>query len=361
FKEKLTGPEYIEKWITHLNKRQISIRLNATILTLTNDKLITVQSPEGIFMIKAEAIIFATGCMEQHRGGISLAGPRVSGVMTAGVAQRLLNLKGWLPGKKTVILGSGDMGLIMAQKMILAGSNVLGVFEIMPYSMGLARNIVQCLDDYHIPIYFSKTVQKIHGKTRLEGVTVISVDENRAPILGTEEYIECDTLLLSVGLIPMVSVLVNAGVEIDPITKGTVVNHMMETSVKGVFACGNVVHVHDLVDNVALEAEQAAIGAVKYIQGDQACPSDFSVLLLAGKKFIYTVPKILRINTEDKFYELSFRVNKPIIGMLTIIGHGKVIFQQKQKHFSPGEIEKLMIPSTIITKDLSEITVEIIE
>lgn len=357
FKEELTGPEYVEKWLDILAQKKVSVKIDASVLAVSSEKIVMVQSPEGIFEIEAGTVIFSAGCMERPRGAISIPGPRVSGVMTAGSAQRYLNIDGRMPGKNVIILGSGDIGLIMARRMTLEGAKVLGVFEIMPYSTGLMRNIVQCLDDYKIPLHFEKTVHRVHGTTRLEGVTIISVDKNRRPVAGTEEYIACDTLLLSVGLAPVTDVLEGAGVKINPATKGPIVDQMMETSVRGIFACGNVLHVHDLVDNVSAEGEKAALGAHRYLSGDRNPHAER--LLSAGKGLIYTVPRTIRTDTEDKFYEVLFRVSVPVEGMITVSEGNKVLFQQKKKHFSPGEMEKVIIPRSVLPENQNEIIVHI--
>lgn len=359
FKEELSGPEYVEKWLKKLSQCPISIKIDSSVLNCTPERVLTVQSPEGIFQIEAGVVIFAAGCMERPRGAISLPGPRVSGVMTAGSAQRFLNIDGRLPGKNVVILGSGDIGLIMARRMSLEGAKVLGVYELMPYSTGLMRNVVQCLHDFNIPLHFSTTVHKVHGKSRLEGVTLIKVDENRRPIAGTEEYLACDTLLLSVGLVPVTDVLENAGVDINPASRGPVVNQLMETSVKGIFACGNVLHVHDLVDNVSMEGEKAAQGAFLHLRGQSHEAPER--LLTAGKGLIYTVPRSLRMDTGDKFYEVLFRVSKPVEGSITLSCGGKVLISQKKKHLSPGEMEKIILPRTQLPDSLDELVLSIEE
>ncbi|MGL5955736.1 MAG: NAD(P)/FAD-dependent oxidoreductase [Brevinema sp.] len=359
FKEELTGPEYVEKWLHLLSECSVTTRVDASVLSITPDKELTVQSPEGIFKIQAEAIIFSVGCMERPRGAISLPGPRVSGIMTAGSAQRFLNMDGRLPGKKVVILGSGDIGLIMARRMTLEGAKVLGVYELLPFSSGLERNIVQCLRDYDIPLFFSKTVYQVHGKARLEGVTIIDVDQNRQPVLGTEQYIECDTLLLSVGLVPAVGILEKAGVAINPSSRGPIVNQMMETSIPGIFACGNSLHVHDLVDNVSEEGEKAALGASLFLNGGQQIVSERQII--AGNGLIYTVPRSIKEDTDENFYQILFRVSRPIEGKITISCQNNILHQYPSKHLSPGEMEKVVIPKMKLPQHLEEITVHIEE
>ena len=360
FKEELTGPEYVEKWLALLAECSVTIRIDSSVLEITPDKEITVQSPEGMFKIQAKAIIFAGGCMERPRGAISLPGPRVSGVMTAGSAQRLLNIDGLLPGKKVVILGSGDIGLIMARRMTLEGAKVVGVYELQPFSSGLERNIIQCLHDFKIPLAFSKTVHQVHGTSRLEGVTIIDVDENRQAIAGTEQYVECDTLLLSVGLVPTVSILEDAGIKINPSSRGPVVNQMMETSIQGIFSCGNSLHVHDLVDNVSEEGEKAAQGALAYLN-DNADHSTNERLINTGDGLIYTVPRTIRMDTDENFYSMLFRVSKPVEGKITISCQDKIVHQYNKQHFSPGEMEKIIIPKTKLPQNLEAITIYIEE
>jgi len=343
FKEELTGPEYVERWLEKLKQYNIEIRLNSMVMTLDNNKNLKVQSPSGIFEIQAKVVIGAMGCMELHRGAMALPGPRVSGIMTAGSAQRMLNIDGLLPGKKVVVLGSGDIGLIMSRRMTLEGAEVKGIYEIMPYTTGLLRNVVQCLEDFDIPLYFLKTVAEVHGKSRLEAVTIVDVDENRNPISGTEEYIECDTLLLSVGLRPVTKLFFTAGVQLNPSTKGPITNHLMQTSIPGIFACGNSLHVHDLVDNVSHEGEKAALGAYLYLQETEKMIHP-EIEVHAGEGIIYTVPKSIRLDTDDKFYEILFRVNKPMIGSIQICSNDEILVTNKNKHLNPGEMEKVIIP-----------------
>lgn len=358
FKEELTGPEYVEKWLTKLSECSITIRTDSSVINVSDDKTLTIQSTEGIFSIQAKTIIFAMGCMERPRGSIALPGPRISGIMTAGSAQRFLNIDGRLPGKKVVILGSGDIGLIMARRMTLEGATILGVYEIMPYSSGLLRNIIQCLNDFDIPLHYSKTVYQVHGETRLEGITIIDVDKDQHPILGTEQYIECDTLLLSVGLVPATSILEHIGIEMNKFSRGPVVDQMMETSIPGIFACGNVLHVHDLVDNVSAEGEKAALGAYLYL--DNQIPYAPERSINAGKGLIYTVPRTLRV-TDEKFYEVLFRVSKPVEGMITISCGNAIVFQHKKKHLNPGEMEKIIIPKEKLPEGSEEINIYIEE
>lgn len=272
FKEELTGPEYAARYIDMVQEKGIPSLLNTMVVDVQGGPpcMVTAMNKEqGMFQIKAQAVVLAMGCRERARGAMNIPGFRPAGIYSAGTAQRYVNIEGRMPGKEIVVLGSGDIGLIMARRMTLQGANVKMVAEIMPYSGGLRRNIVQCLDDYGIPLKLSHTVTQIHGKERVEGVTVAKVDENSVPISGTEEFVSCDTLLLSCGLIPENELSQSAGAQMDPVTQGPVVNKRLETTVKGVFACGNVLHVHDLVDNVSREAEDAGAFAAEYIlKGD---------------------------------------------------------------------------------------------
>ena len=270
FGEELTGPEYAWRYEARVRELGIPVKLGTTVLDITPEKVITATNPEdGILKIEARAVILAMGCRERPRGALNIAGSRPAGIYSAGTAQKYVNMKGYLPGKEIVILGSGDIGLIMARRMTLEGAKVKMVCELMPFSGGLARNIEQCLNDFDIPLRLSHTVVEIHGRERVEGVTVARVDENRKPISGTYEFVPCDTLLLSVGLIPENELTKKAGIELDSITNGPVVDENRETSVSGIFACGNVVRVHSLVDYVSEEAETAGKSAAKYILEEQ--------------------------------------------------------------------------------------------
>ena len=270
FGEELTGPEYAWRYEARVRELGIPVKLGTTVLDITPEKVITATNPEdGIFKIEARAVILAMGCRERPRGALNIAGSRPAGIYSAGTAQKYVNMKGYLPGKEIVILGSGDIGLIMARRMTLEGAKVKMVCELMPFSGGLARNIEQCLNDFDIPLRLSHTVVEIHGRERVEGVTVARVDENRKPISGTYEFVPCDTLLLSVGLIPENELTKKAGIELDSITNGPVVDENRETSVSGIFACGNVVRVHSLVDYVSEEAETAGKSAANYILEEQ--------------------------------------------------------------------------------------------
>ena len=308
FKEELTGPEYAQRFIEKLLEMNIEYKLDTMVLDLTEDKKIhAINSKDGYMVIEAKAVILAMGCRERTRGAISIPGDRPSGVFTAGAAQRFINMEGYMVGKKVLILGSGDIGLIMARRLTLEGAEVQAVVELMPFSGGLTRNIVQCLDDYNIPLYLSHTVIDIVGKERVEKVVIAKVDENRKPIPGTEREYECDTLLLSVGLIPENDISRKTGLEIDRRTNGLIVNEMMETSASGIFACGNVVHVHDLVDFVSAEARKAGAAAAKYIK-DEVKEGEYKEII-NGKGITYTVPQKFRAENIDKALEIFMRVN----------------------------------------------------
>ena len=293
FGEELTGPEYAWKYEQKVKELGIECKLKTMVLDITEDKVITATNKdEGIFFIEAKSIILSMGCRERSKGALNIPGRRPSGIFSAGTAQKFVNLKGYMPGKNVVILGSGDIGLIMARRMTLEGAKVKAVCEIMSYSGGLARNIEQCLNDFNIPLKLSHTVVEIHGKERLEGVTITKIDANRRPIEETKEFIECDTLLLSVGLIPENELTKKVGIKIDQVTNGAIVDQKRETSVGGLFACGNVLHVHDLVDYVSDEAEIAGISAAKYIKNEQCEKADIKIS--CDGKIRYTVPKKIK-------------------------------------------------------------------
>lgn len=355
FKEELTGPEYADRFIQELKSMNIDYKINTMVLTLTNDKIIHAVNPEdGYMTIKAKAVILAMGCRERTRGAITIPGTRPSGVFTAGAAQRYINVEGYMVGKRVVILGSGDIGLIMARRMTLEGAQVLAVVEIMPFSGGLNRNIVQCLHDFNIPLYLSHTVTNIRGNHRLEGVTIAKVDENRKPIPGTEIDYDCDTLLLSVGLIPENELTSKAGAEIDPKTNGPVVNESMETTIEGVFACGNVVHVHDLVDFVTEESRRAGRSAAKYVQ-NRLIKDGKAVKTEARNGISYIVPQRIRLdNIEDKI-DLFMRVRKIYENVrLVIKADNEVIQEVKKRHLAPGEMIQIILQSDRIKEKAFE-------
>ena len=336
FGEELTGPEYAWRYEERVRELGIPFKLNTMVLDITEDKEITATNPtDGIFTIQAKAIILAMGCRERSRGALNIAGTRPAGVYSAGTAQKLVNMKGFMPGKKVVILGSGDIGLIMARRMSLEGAEVKAVCELMPYSGGLARNIEQCLNDFNIPLLLSHTVVKIHGKKRVEGVTIAKVDEKGKPIKETMQFIECDTLLLSVGLIPENELTKSAGIDINRITNGADVTQSRETSVPGVFACGNVLHVHDLVDYVSEEAEIAGKNAALYIKGE--LKNDVDIPIEPDGKVRYTVPQRI---TEKKDTKVFFRVaNVYENATIKVYNGNEVIFKTKKPKVAPGEMQ----------------------
>ena len=348
FKEELTGPEYAERFIKKLKEKNIEYKLDTMVLEVTPEKIVhAINTVDGYMMIEAKAIVLAMGCRERTRGAISIPGERPSGVFTAGTAQRFINMEGYMVGKKVLILGSGYIGLIMARRMTLEGAEVQAVVELMPFSGGLARNIAQCLNDYNIPLYLSHTVVDIKGKERVEGVTIAKVDENRRPIPGTEIEYECDTLLLSVGLIPENDISRKTGIVIDRRTSGPVVNEMMETSIPGIFACGNVVHVHDLVDFVSAEARKAGKAAAKFVK-DEVQNGEY-IELKNGFGVTYTVPQKYRVENIENFLEISMRVNNIYKNMRLQVKDGDtVLVNMKKAHLAPGEMEKVVVPKKLL-------------
>ena len=348
FKEELTGPEYAERFIKKLKEKNIEYKLDTMVLEVTPEKIVhAINTVDGYMMIEAKAIVLAMGCRERTRGAISIPGERPAGVFTAGTAQRFINMEGYMVGKKVLILGSGDIGLIMARRMTLEGAEVQAVVELMPFSGGLDRNIAQCLNDYNIPLYLSHTVVDIKGKERVEGVTIAKVDENRRPIPGTEIEYECDTLLLSVGLIPENDISRKTGIVIDRRTSGPVVNEMMETSIPGIFACGNVVHVHDLVDFVSAEARKAGKAAAKFVK-DEVQNGEY-IELKNGFGVTYTVPQKYRVENIENFLEISMRVNNIYKNMRLQVKDGDtVLVNMKKAHLAPGEMEKVVVPKKLL-------------
>nr|WP_208975228.1 FAD-dependent oxidoreductase [Proteiniborus ethanoligenes] len=363
FKEELTGPEYAERFIKELITMGIEYKLDTMALEVSDNKVITaMNSTDGILNIQAKAIILAMGCRERTRGAIRIPGTRPAGVLTAGTAQRFVNMEGYMIGKRIVILGSGDIGLIMARRLTLEGANVLAVAELMPYSGGLTRNIVQCLEDFNIPLYLSHTVVDIEGHDRVESVTIAQVDHRLKPIKGTEKKFECDTLLLSVGLIPENELSKSAGIELHNITGGPIVNESMETSVEGIFACGNVVHVHDLVDWVTEESQKAGRSAAKYIKGQ--IESNCKTIKVKGINGVrYVVPHQIRLDNIDQVVELMMRVDNIYKDIkLVIRSNEKVIEEVKRKHVAPGEMETIKLDLNKINLQASdEICIEVVK
>jgi len=340
FGEELTGPEYAWKYEKQVKELGIECKLNTMVLDITPDKVVTAtNSEDGIFTIQARAVILAMGCRERSKGALNIAGTRPAGIYSAGTAQKLVNLEGYMPGKSVVILGSGDIGLIMARRMTLEGAKVKAVCELMQYSGGLARNIEQCLNDFEIPLKLSHTVVQIHGKERLSGVTIARVDEKRKPIAETEEYIECDTLLLSVGLIPENELSKSAQVGLDSITNGAIVDQDRQTSCEGIFACGNVLHVHDLVDFVSEEAEIAGESAAEYILG--IGENKINIPIKTDGKIRYTVPQVI---TKQKDITVYFRVSDVYRNVKICVCDGDtVILSKKKVKVAPGEMESVRL------------------
>lgn len=343
FKEELTGPEYAGRFIDMVKETNIEVMLDTMVLEIEEKIIHAINTEKGYLTIEAEAIVLAMGCRERTRGAISIPGDRPSGIFTAGAAQRFINMEGYMVGKKVVILGSGDIGLIMARRMTLEGAKVEAVVELMPYSNGLTRNIVQCLEDYGIPLYLSHTVIDVKGDGRLEKVIIAKVDENRQPIKGTEIEFDADTLLLSVGLIPENELSKNAGVELDLRTNGLVVSESMETNREGIFACGNVVHVHDLVDFVTEEAKNAGKNAAKYIKGKKRL--NHFTEIKNGENISYTVPQKFEIESLDGNLNVFMRVRNVFKNKQIVVRdeEGNVIQSFKKPHVVPAEMERITI------------------
>lgn len=353
FNEELTGPEYANRFICKVkDDTNISVYLETMCIEIKADKSVVVMSPDfGISTIKGKSIVMAMGCRERSGGSISLAGDRPAGIYTAGMAQKLCNLDGLLVAKNIVILGSGDIGLIMARRMTYEGAKVDRVIEIMPHSSGLNRNIVQCLNDYNIPLYLSHTVTRVVGKNRLEGVYIAKVDENFCPILETEEFVKCDTLLLSIGLIPENDIANNIDLIANRDTNGFIVNEYRMTNIDGIFSCGNTLHVHDLVDNVSNESDLAGRYAAKFARGElqNHC---FNHKVITYNDVRYTVPNIIT-NNEDEKVTIYLRVRKVIKGKKIVVKqNGEIIAIKSKMIFTPGEMEEITINKKIINNDI---------
>ena len=340
FKENLTGPEYAHKFIDEAEKRNIETLTDTFVISLDDKKRVTCMNKSGIFTIEAKAVILAMGCRERSKGALNIAGTRPAGLFSAGTAQKYVNLKGWLPGKRVVILGSGDIGLIMARRMTLEGAKVLCVSEIMPYSSGLKRNIAQCLNDFNIPLYLEHTVVEIEGKERVTGVTLARVDENKRPIPGTEKHFDCDTVLFSVGLIPENELTKRAGISLDSRTKGAQVDGDRETQMEGIFACGNVLHVHDLVDFVSEEAETAGKSAARYVlEGERK--KDY-ILTENGENTAYVLPQKLDRNKKEA-QKLYFRVRAAFRNAEIVVDTGVAVKKFNKIAVAPGETESVTL------------------
>ncbi len=354
--KELTGPEYAAVYAQEIAKRQIPVFTETMVTDVSADKVVTAQNRSGILQIQAKAVILAMGCRERSRGALNICGSRPAGVYSAGTAQKLVNCMGYQVGRRVVILGSGDIGLIMARRMTFEGAKVEAVCEVMPYSGGLTRNIVQCLEDFDIPLYLSTTVVQIHGKKRVEGVTVAQVDANRNPIEETKRFIPCDTLLLSVGLIPENELTRAAGIPIDPVTNGALVDENCQTQVPGIFACGNVLQVHDLVDYVSEEAERAGKGAAEYITGMQN--SDKGIRTKAGKGVRYVLPQVIR--SRDRDVPLFFRVTQPFGKVKITVSDGeKTLAVAKRLKAAPGEMEKIVLKANDLRNVVADVMIEV--
>ena len=359
FKEELTGPEYAQRDIDRARELNIPIQCDTTVLSVDGERRVTCVSAEhGLQTIETGAIVLAMGCRERPRGALGIPGTRCAGIYSAGTAQKFVNMEGFMPGKRVVILGSGDIGLIMARRMTLQGAKVLACVELMPYSSGLNRNIVQCLNDYDIPLYLSHTVTDIQGRERLSGVTVSKVDENRRPISGTEMHFDCDTLLLSVGLIPENELSALAGVELSPLTSGATVDDQLQTSVPGIFACGNVLHVHDLVDHVSRESFKAGHAAAAYARGEKNTAPTARVLDGEGVRGV--VPQRIRLHgDESREVELMFRPSGVFKNASAVVRSGeREIARKHAPIFTPGEMAVIPLKGEVVAAlDGADITV----
>ena len=361
FKEELTGPEYAGRFIKLLQETKAEVLLDTMVVEITADRRVCcINTVDGYRELKAGAVVLAMGCRERTRGAIAIPGDRPAGIFTAGAAQRYVNMEGYMVGRRVVILGSGDIGLIMARRMTLEGAEVLACVELCPYSNGLNRNIVQCLNDYDIPLYLSHTITDIKGRERVEQVVISRVDENRRPIPGTEQTFDCDTVLLSVGLIPENELTRGAGIPMDRRTNGAIVYENMETMAPGIFACGNVVHVHDLVDFVSAESEKAGAAAARYALGEEI--SGRCIELKNGSAVNYTVPQHIRVEGVEKLCEVFFRVNNVYRDRIITVTDeaGNLLCRFPREHMAPGEMEKIALPRPLLEKAVGSVTVSVI-
>ena len=348
FKEELTGPEYAARFVAMLKETTVRVISDTMVLDITEDRVIHFVNADGYHSARADSVILAMGCRERTRGAISIPGTRCAGIFTAGAAQRFVNMEGYMVGKRVVILGSGDIGLIMSRRLSLEGAEVLACVELMPHSSGLQRNIVQCLDDFGIPLYLSHTVTDIIGQDRVEKIVIQKVDENRTPIPGTEITFECDTLLLSVGLIPENELSKQAGICLNPRTSGPEVYENMETTIPGVFACGNVLHVHDLVDYVTKEAQRAGQSAAEYLLGNKL-PDEVAYRIEAANDVTYTVPSKLHPGLTDKTVSVFFRVRRVLGKSRIVVSDGETeLCSFPRIHMAPGEMEQIEIPTALL-------------
>ena len=361
FKEELTGPEYAGRFIKLLQETKAEVLLDTMVVEITADRRVCcINTVDGYRELKAGAVVLAMGCRERTRGAIAIPGDRPAGIFTAGAAQRYVNMEGYMVGRRVVILGSGDIGLIMARRMTLEGAEVLACVELCPYSNGLNRNIVQCLNDYDIPLYLSHTITDIIGRERVEQVVISRVNENRRPIPGTEQAFDCDTVLLSVGLIPENELTRGAGIPMDRRTNGAIVYENMETMAPGIFACGNVVHVHDLVDFVSAESEKAGAAAARYALGEEI--SGRCIELKNGNAVNYTVPQHIRVEGVEKLCEVFFRVNNVYRDRIITVTDeaGNLLCRFPREHMAPGEMEKIVLPRPLLEKAVGSVTVSVI-
>jgi len=362
FKEELTGPEYADRFITQINNHKIDIKTETMVVKITQNKqIIALNRNDDLLYIKARAIVLAMGCRERTREAIAIAGSRPAGIFTAGTAQRYINIEGYMVGHEVIILGSGDIGMIMARRMTLEGARVKAVLEIMPFSTGLIRNKVQCLDDFDIPLRFNHTITRIEGKKRVEKVTIARVDKNLKVIPGTEEEISCDTILLSVGLIPENELTKEMGIKLDPVTGGPVVNENRETEIEGIFACGNVLQVHDLADYVSEEGEIVGRAVTKYLIGKRSYRLQ-SVKIIPGENIGYVVPQHIDFLVPDrKKIKLFMRVKKPEerVRINLIDDKGKVLSSYKKRIVTPGEMESVYLPEVLLKDRLKSLTVSV--
>ena len=352
----LTGPEYAAVYEEKVAQRKIRVYTETTVTAISPDKIVTAQNRNGILKIQANAIILAMGCRERSRGALNICGTRPAGIYSAGTAQKLINCMGYQVGRRVVILGSGDIGLIMARRMVCEGAAVEAVCELMPHPGGLTRNIVQCLEDFGIPLYLSTTVVQIHGSKRLEGVTIAQVDANRSPIESTRRYIPCDTLLLSVGLIPENELTRSAGIPMDPVTGGAIVDEHCQTKIPGIFACGNVLQVHDLVDYVSEEAERAGIGAARFVEAQLS--GGALIPTVAGNGVRYVLPQQIHACKQD--ISLFLRVTQPFGRVKFTVRDGSHILRTAVRmKVSPGEMEKLTLDASVMEHTTGPVTVEL--
>jgi len=362
FKEELTGPEYAERFITKLNDNQIDVKTETMVIKITADKrIIAINRDDGLLHIQAKVVVLAMGCRERTREAIAIPGNRPAGIFTAGTAQRYINIEGYIPGREVVVLGSGDIGMIMARRMTLEGARVKAVLEIMSFSTGLIRNKVQCLDDFNIPLKFNHTITRIKGEKRVERVTVAQVDKNLQPIPGTEEEISCDTILLSVGLIPENELTREVGIELDPVTRGPIVNENREIDIEGIFACGNVLHVHDLADFVTEEGEIVGRAAGEYIKRNRKFRHR-SIKIVPGDNIAYVVPQHIDfIVPGKKKIKIFMRVKKPAerVRINLLDDKGRVLGSYKKRIVTPGEMVSVYLPEVLLDDKLKNITISI--